>query len=168
VVCSTLKDLSSCFCDRNLTQPVLKCVRYLNERMRNVGEIGHCPVKRAIPHEDLFLQIPDRDEEPWPRERTLLMKDGKRLTFRAGQPVVGRRKLFQMTSQRGANKRQRGRIGCQKMLNLGATPAWLPLPAPSYKVLAASAHDSSYGRRGKSIPRGDRKTRGLLGPQTAI
>src|SRR5439155_14417727 len=105
VVCATFKNPSPCFCDRDVTQPVLKSVRYLNERMPSHGQIRHYLIKRHVPHEDLFLQIPNRDEEPWLRERTLITKDGKRLALCTRQAVIGRRKLFQMTSQRCSNKR---------------------------------------------------------------
>ena len=33
VVCSTFKNPSPCFCDPDVTKPVLKCVRYVNEWM---------------------------------------------------------------------------------------------------------------------------------------
>ena len=97
LVYATFKDLSPCFCDRYVTQSLLRCVRYLSEGMPSLGQIGHYLIKRCVPHEDLLLHIPDRDEEPWPRERTLITKDVERLALCTRQAVIGRRKLFQMT-----------------------------------------------------------------------
>ena len=57
VVCSTGKNLSPCFCDRDVTQPVLNRVRYPNEWMPSPRQIAHYLIKRRVPHEDLFLQI---------------------------------------------------------------------------------------------------------------
>lgn len=97
LVCATFKDLSPCFCDRDVTQSLLRRVRYLSERKPSLGQIGHYLIKRCVPHEDLLFQIPDRDEEPWPRERTLITKDGERLALCPRQAVIGGRKLFEMT-----------------------------------------------------------------------
>jgi hypothetical protein len=66
-----------------------KCVRYLNERMPSLGQIGHHLIKRRVSHEDLFLQMGYRDEEPWPGERILIAKDGKRLALCTRQAVIG-------------------------------------------------------------------------------
>ena len=37
VVCPTFNDVSSCLCERHVTKAVLGRVRYLNERMANIG-----------------------------------------------------------------------------------------------------------------------------------
>jgi len=97
LVYATFKDLSPCFCDRDVAHSLLRCVRYPSERMLSFGQIGHYLIKRCVPHEDLLLQIPDRDEELWPGERTPITKDGERLALCTRQAVIGRRKLFQMT-----------------------------------------------------------------------
>jgi hypothetical protein len=66
---------------------VLKCP--ISER----ADAGHYLIKRLGPHEDLFLHIPDSNEEPWARERTLITKNGKRLALCTRQAVIGRRSV---------------------------------------------------------------------------
>src|SRR5262247_2845076 len=97
MVCSSFNDLSSRFRDRDFTQGMLGRVRYLDERMPRISQFGHHPIKRAVAHEDLLLLSLHRDEELSSGERTMLTKDRESLPLRAGQAVVDRGKLFQMT-----------------------------------------------------------------------
>src|SRR5690348_5056048 len=87
--------------------------------MRNLGQVGHKPVKRNVSHEDCLLETLYRDEEPWTGKRSAIAEDGKGLVLGARQAARGRRKLLQMTSQSGGDKRQRGSVCFNETLDVG-------------------------------------------------
>ena len=68
MICLTLHDSSSGFRDPDVSEIVLGSIGYFDERMPSVGQRGHNPVKRLVPHKDLLLHTLHCYEEPWPWE----------------------------------------------------------------------------------------------------